>query len=125
MLRDREYLADILESARLACQYVAGKTKRQFLRDVQCQDSVIRRLEVIGEAARRVSADGRASMPELPWPQMVGLRNVMIHEYDAVDLTVVWDTVRKDLPPLIESLQSVVPPPPPEPEESCAASERA
>lgn len=105
MPRDREYLLDILESARLACGYLRDKTEQEFLNDVQCQDSVIRRLEVIGEAARRISDEGRAALPELPWKAMIGMRNVMIHGYDDVDLTVVWNTVKDDLPALIEALE--------------------
>ncbi|MBN1815614.1 MAG: DUF86 domain-containing protein [Anaerolineae bacterium] len=104
MPRDREYLLDILESARLACGYLRDKTEQEFLNDVQCQDSVIRRLEVIGEAARRISDEGRAALPELPWKAMIGMRNV-IHGYDDVDLTVVWNTVKDDLPALIEALE--------------------
>jgi len=105
MPRDREYLLDILESARLACAYLREKTEQEFLDDVQCQDSVIRRLEVIGEAARRISDEGRAALPDLPWKAMIGMRNVMIHGYDDVDLTVVWNTVKDDLPALIEALE--------------------
>lgn len=108
MSRDREYLLDILESARLACEYVRGKTFQEFSSDVQCQDSVIRRLEIIGEAARRVSEEGRAAAPELPWHAIVGMRNVMIHEYDDVDVGIVWNTVRESLPPLIEALESLL-----------------
>jgi uncharacterized protein with HEPN domain len=108
MPRDREYLLDILESARLACDYLQNKTEQEFLNDVQCQDSVIRRLEVIGEAARRVSEEGRAALPELPWKAMIGMRNVMIHGYDDVDLTAVWNTVKDDLPALIEALECVL-----------------
>ena len=61
MPRDSEYLLDMLEAARLALRYVAGKTEAGFLSDTQCQDAVIRRLEVIGEATRRVSSETRTS----------------------------------------------------------------
>jgi uncharacterized protein with HEPN domain len=81
------------------------KTEQEFLDDVQCQDSVIRRLEVIGEAARRISDEGRAALPDLPWKAMIGMRNVMIHGYDDVDLAVVWNTVKDDLPKLVEALE--------------------
>ena len=57
----------------------------------------MRRLEVVGEAARRVSAEGRAALPGLPWRQMVGMRNRMIHEYDRVDIAMVWETLERDL----------------------------
>jgi uncharacterized protein with HEPN domain len=110
--RDAASLLDILLSARLARAYVAGKTWEAFVADRQCQDAVVRRLEVLGEAARRVSVGARAALPGLPWRQMVGMRNRMIHEYDRVDLAVVWETVSRHLPPLITALEGVVPPPP-------------
>ena len=110
MWRDTEYLIDILEAAKLALAYVSGKSKGEFLEDNQCQDAVIRRLEIIGEAARRISDETRARYRKLPWKAMVGMRNVMIHEYDDIDLVIVWDTVQNDLPRLIAALEEVVPP---------------
>lgn len=62
----------------------------------------------IGEAARRVSAATRALYPALPWRQMIGMRNQVIHMYDGVDVAVVYDTVREDLPPLLEALAGIV-----------------
>ena len=85
MSRDREYLLDILTAARLAIQYVEGKTGEQFLADVQLQDSVIRRLEVLGAAARRVSQQARTQWPDLPWHSMTAMRDLLIHEYGDVD----------------------------------------
>jgi uncharacterized protein with HEPN domain len=110
MLRDNEYLLDILEAAKLALSYVSGKTREEFLKDTQCQDAVIRRLEIIGEASRRLSGQTRAAFPHLPWQAMAGMRNILIHEYDGVDLITVWDTVRIDLPAIISALQSSIPP---------------
>ncbi len=66
MPRDTEYLLDILEAAKLASAYVEGKTREQFFKDSQCQDAVIRRLEIIGEAARRISGETKAKLPDLP-----------------------------------------------------------
>ena len=66
MQRDVVYLLDILESARIALNYVAGKSWDQFNEDQQCQDAVIRRLEIIGEAARRVSRETREKYPDIP-----------------------------------------------------------
>jgi len=110
MERDREYLLDILGAAKLALAYVAEKRLSDFLADTQCQDAVVRRLEIIGEAAGRVSDGTRAEHPSLPWKAMVGMRNVMIHRYDEVDFSIVWDTVRDQLPPVVETLSRVVPP---------------
>ena len=110
MARDDAYLVDILDAARLVLVYVSDKTKQEFDNDIQCQDAVIRRLEIIGEAARRVSEQTKIKLPHLPWSAMMNMRNVLIHEYDAIDLPIVWDTVQNDLRPLIGALEKVVPP---------------
>lgn len=110
MSRDDAYLLDILQAAKLAVVYLRDGTLEAFLQDTQVQDSVIRRLEIIGEAARRVSETTQLKHPDLPWREMIAMRNIIIHEYDNVDLTVVWDAVKNDLPPLVEALESIVPP---------------
>jgi len=110
MSRDDTYLVDILESAKVALDYVFDKSWDEFYRDTQCQDAVVRRIEIIGEAARRVSTETRAKYPEIEWREMTSMRNLVIHEYDVVDVGQVWDTVRNKLPPLIEKLMKIVPP---------------
>jgi len=108
MDRDLACLVDIVEAARLAISYIGDKTEEEFLADIQCQDSVIRRLEIIGEAARRVSEDTRAAHPELPWSHMVGMRNILIHEYDDVDLPIVWKTVQIELPAIVANVEKLL-----------------
>ena len=81
--------------------------QEDFYRDIQCQDAVIRRIEIIGEAARRVSDKTRTELP-LPWSDMVSMRNRMIHEYDDIDITTVWVTAKRDLPPLIAFLEKII-----------------
>jgi uncharacterized protein with HEPN domain len=110
MSRDNAYLFDILDAARLAQAYVLGKTQAEFLADTQCQDAVIRRLEIIGEATRRLSTETRRAMPEIAWEAMMGMRNILIHQYDDVDLNIIWDAIQIDLPPLIRVLEKLVPP---------------
>ena len=110
MSRDDVYLLDILDAPKLSLEYVCGKTREEFLADVQLQDAVIRRLAIIGEAAKRVSEATRESLPRLPWRQMVGMRNIVVHEYDDVDLSVVWDAVTRDLLPLVSELAQRLPP---------------
>ena len=106
--RDRAYLLDILEAARLVLVYVDGKTQEEFLEDLQCQDAVIRRLEIIGEAARRISEHSRTTLANLPWSDMVGMRNFLIHDYGDVDLNVIWDTVQLDMPSLAIALETIL-----------------
>ncbi|RIK41257.1 MAG: hypothetical protein DCC55_12490 [Chloroflexi bacterium] len=81
MERDQVYLLDILEAARLAVSYVENTSEEAFLEDTQLQDSVIRRIEIIGEAARRISPEVREALPVIPWSNMVGMRNLLIHDY--------------------------------------------
>ena len=78
------------------------------MRDIQCQDAVIRRLEIIGEAARRISDETRADYPNIPWREIIGMRNIVIHEYDDIDLDTVFKTAKKDLPSLIVSIEQIM-----------------
>jgi uncharacterized protein with HEPN domain len=73
------------------------------------QDAVVRRLEIIGEAAGRVSMATQENYPHLPWPAMKGTRNRVIYEYDSIDLEVIWDIVQHDLPSLVSELEKIVP----------------
>jgi uncharacterized protein with HEPN domain len=109
MPRDEDNLLDILTAAKWACAHIAGMTREMFLADVKTQDSVIRRLEIIGEAAGRIPESSRLKLPTVPWQSMIRMRNFLIHEYDDVDPAIVWDTIKNDLPPLISALAPMVP----------------
>ena len=109
MSRDSDYLADVVLSARLILAYVEGVGQEQFFQDTKLQDSVIRRLEIIGEAAGRVSPEFRATHPEVPWGSMIGMRNRMIHGYDDIDLGVVWNTSRESVPNLLALIEPLAP----------------
>src|SRR4051794_8415905 len=78
--------------------------RESFLTDRTMQHAVIRCLTVVGEAANRVSADTRATLPEIAWGEAVGLRNVLVHEYQRVDFAHIWTIVEDDLPPLLNAL---------------------
>lgn len=109
MDRDQAYLLDILGAAKLAISYVEGITLEKFLTDTQIQDSVIRRLEIIGEAAKRISDETKESYSSVPWIEMISMRNFMIHEYDDVDVSIVWETVNRDLPVVISLIEPFTP----------------
>lgn len=101
MTRDlRLYLEDIRQSILAIEEYAAGSSREGFAADRKLQDAVIRRLEVIGEAAKQLPDDFRARYPEVPWQQVAGLRDVLIHEYFGVKLLRVWHVVTEDLPKL-------------------------
>jgi uncharacterized protein with HEPN domain len=104
MRRDLEHVQDMVDAAQLTLSYVRDATLESFRHDTLCQDAVIRRIELIGEAARRVSDQTRSAHPEVPWAVMIAMRNLMIHDYDDVDMDIVWDTVQQDLPDLVDQL---------------------
>ena len=104
MSRDPSYLSDIVEAARLAIGFVEGVSEDQFLNDPMRQAAVVRQLEVIGEAAKRLSEEFRTAHAEIPWRRIAGMRDILIHAYDHVDLVEVWNVVQRDLPSLVAAL---------------------
>ena len=101
----RLLLDDILERIGRIEQYLAGLDREAFLRDSKTSDSVVRNLEVIGEAANRLPEPFRTRHAEIPWRRIFGLRNRVVHEYFDVDLELVWEIVRGELPNLKAQLQ--------------------
>jgi uncharacterized protein with HEPN domain len=93
-------LEDILERIERIQRFVAGLGREAFLDDQKTVDSVVRNLEVIGEAANRLPEDFRDQNPSVPWRRIVGLRHRIVHEYFDVDLALVWEVVQGELPAL-------------------------
>jgi uncharacterized protein with HEPN domain len=108
MRRDDAFLFDILEASRIVMQYVSDKSLDKFLQDLQCQDAVVRRFILIGEAARRISPETQDRYPQIPWHEMISMRNLVIHEYEDIDLLILWDTAHRDLPKLIRFLEEII-----------------
>ena len=108
--RDAALLLDIMLAAEDALTFVAGLDEGAFLASALHQSAVIRKLEVVGEAAGKVSKGFCAAHPEIPWRQMTGLRHRLIHDYDAVRLDIVWRVTREMLPRLIAILRPLIPP---------------
>ncbi|MGB3536207.1 MAG: DUF86 domain-containing protein [Microcoleaceae cyanobacterium] len=112
MQRDLQFLLDMLQSAELIITYTNQCEKDEFLNNIQLQDAVIRRLLVIAEAARRVSEITQQTLPNISWQEINGMRNRLVHEYDDVNLNIVWDVVQFEIPQLIETLKVKIPPEP-------------
>ncbi|MEN6326317.1 MAG: DUF86 domain-containing protein [Syntrophomonas sp.] len=107
MKDDRVYLVHINECINKIEQYtISGKDA--FMESSYTQDAVIRNLEVIGEATKRISMDFRNQYPDIPWKQMAALRDVLIHDYMGIDVQIVWNVVAKDLPQVKMKLNSVL-----------------
>lgn len=110
MWRDDARLLDMLLAARELDKYTKGVTFEAFDENRLLQHAVIRLIEIIGEAARNISADFKATHPEIPWAGIIGIRNRLIHEYFRVASDKVWEVVKKDLPGLIAQIEPLVPP---------------
>ena len=101
------YIDDIRDSIEAIKKYTAGLTREDFFSSSEKQDAVYRRLEVIGEAANRLSDEFRDRYPLIPWNKIVGMRNVLIHEYDSIDLDRVWETIQRDIRKLEDYMKSI------------------
>ncbi len=105
---DLSRLRHMLESAVEAVSYTEGRTRGDLDRDRMMVHSLVRCIEILGEAASRVSADKRSELSDIPWTDIISMRNRLIHGYFDIDLNRVWDTVVDDLPPLIISLRKAL-----------------
>ncbi len=103
---DTVRLRHMLEHATEAVEMARGRTRADLDGDRQFALAMTRLLEIVGEAAGRISEPTRGKMPSIPWPNIVGLRNRLVHAYDEVDLDVLWATVQRDLAPLTVELRA-------------------
>jgi len=107
MKDDRIYLGHILEAVDKVITYTKDGYS-YFADDAKTQDAVVRNFEIIGEAARKVSDATKQQYPNLPWKAMIGLRNILIHDYAGVDLNRVWDVIQNHLPTLKSDLEKIL-----------------
>lgn len=110
MQRDQTYLLDILIAARKILEKTASITYKQFLEDENLQDSVVLQIAIIGEAARKISMVVKEQNPEIPWHEIMSMHNRLIHEYNRIDMSRVWETARHDIPALFRQIEPLVPP---------------
>jgi uncharacterized protein with HEPN domain len=101
-------IADILESVHRIQRYTKGMTYDQFEDDEKTVDSVLRNLEIIGEASRHVPREIKDRHKDLPWVEMNTMRNIVVHEYHGVNLKIIWQTINEDLPPLLPQLDKLL-----------------
>lgn len=106
-----DYLQDIVDSINETEEFTTGLTFDGFVQDRKTINAVIRSVEVIGEAAKNISQSLRDQYSTIPWKKMTGMRDKLIHEYFGVDLEIIWDTIKKELPLLkpllLDAIQSL------------------
>jgi uncharacterized protein with HEPN domain len=111
MGEDRDFrvsLDDILEALEKIMEYVDGVSEREFENNTEKQDAVIRRIEVLGEAVKNIPFDFRDKHPDIPWRSIAGMRDVVIHQYFGVTISLVWKVATSDVPAIREKIEKII-----------------
>lgn len=107
MKDDKVYLLHIIDSVKRILDYTVDG-KNSFIDDNKTQDAVVRNLEIIGEAVKKLSDKLKSQHPDIPWKNIAGMRDKLIHEYFGVNLHLVWDVVEKELPKFLKELSKIL-----------------
>ena len=102
------FLEEIYESIDLIGRYVSGLTEKEFEENIEKQDAVLRRIEIIGEAVKNLSNTTRTQYPDIPWKEMAGMREVVIHQYFGVTLGMIWRVATSDLILLRDRIKDII-----------------
>ena len=105
---DKVRLQHMLEHAREAVAMIEGKNRSDLFQQRILELALTRLIEIIGEAATKISPEAQNKYTLIPWREVIGMRNRLVHGYDSIDLNVLWDTIEDDLPPLIEALEKIL-----------------
>lgn len=104
----RDYLHDILESVDDVESFVEGMSFEEFVKDRKTKNAVLRSIEVIGEASRQLPVALREKYPEVPWKEIIGMRDKLIHGYSGIDFETVWKATKEDVPSLKKLIQKIL-----------------
>ncbi|MBF2056823.1 MAG: DUF86 domain-containing protein [Cyanobacterium sp. T60_A2020_053] len=108
-MRDVSTLIDICQAIELISNYIDNISYQELLNNQEKQDAILRRIMIIGEATKRLSLEFRKQHPSIPWRQIAGMRDIITHEYDNVDLEEVWTVITVNLPTLYEYIYPLLP----------------
>lgn len=103
-----DFLCHILEECGFILRVKSGRSRQQLLDDEVISRAIVRSLEIIGEATKKVPEEVKVKYPHVPWAEMAGMRDVLIHDYFGIDYDVVWNTISTDIPELHEALETII-----------------
>ena len=103
-------LRHLIDAASEAVSFARGRTREDLKSDRQLALSLVKDIEIVGEAASQITESTRMELTEVPWPEIIAMRNRLIHAYFDINFDIVWQTVQEDLPALLVVLESVLPP---------------
>jgi len=103
-----DYTRDIVDSIAKAMEFVKDMSYDEFVKDYKTNFAVIRALEIIGEAVKNVPKEFRERYPQIPWKDMAGMRDKLVHEYHGVKLNIVWETIKEEIPPLKPLFENIL-----------------
>lgn len=105
---NKHYFEDILQYANLALSFIKNISYEEFMIDTKTVFATVRALEVVGESSIRISDEIKEKYPQLPWIEMRGLRNRVIHNYDDIDYTIIWNVLKNEIPKLIIQIEKII-----------------
>lgn len=105
MKDDRLYIWDMVQAGKSILHYLEGKTQSDLEQDQMLFDAVVRQFQVLGEAANKLSDDRKAALPGVSWSDIIGMRNIIIHDYSRIEIPAIWRTAKEDIPRLLTVLE--------------------
>ena len=108
MKKDKIYLLHIIDASENIEKFIRGVNYKEFIENGEKQSAVIRQLEIIGEATKRISATIKKKYAQLPWKEMAGMRDKLIHDYPEIELPVVWKTANEDIPDIKKQIEDII-----------------
>jgi uncharacterized protein with HEPN domain len=109
MMRDQASIIDIVRAGQLILQFAQGLNRDQLESDLRTQSAILYQIAIMGEATKRLSREFREQHPEVPWDDIAGMRDVVAHQYDRIDLDIVWQVIQRNIPELLNMLVILLP----------------